>query len=79
MKKSWLSGLDSDAKEIMTGDYERSLYVRQRLEELIETKIKSAETEATSKDAYNVANWAYLQADLVGYKRALKEIIELIS
>lgn len=79
MKKSWLSGLEGDSIEVMKGDYERSLYLRQRLKEMIETKMKSSETEATSKDSYKDPNWAYLQADLVGYKRALKEVIELIS
>ena len=47
---------------------------------LVLTKVLDAhKAEALSTEKYNVANWAYLQADSIGYQRALAEAIKLIT
>lgn len=28
---------------------------------------------------YDIANWAYLQADSIGYQRAMEEVIQLLT
>ncbi len=40
-------------------------------------KAHKADQLKTSK--YEVANWAYLQADSVGYQRAIEEVINLLT
>lgn len=79
MKKTWLSGLDDDAKELMEGYYNGSPLLRERLKELVENKIDNRRKESESLKSYDSPSWVYLQADNNGYNRALKEIIELIS
>lgn len=79
MKSSWTQGLDDQSVKDVRGDYISSLVTRKRLAVLLEKKIKEADTTSLNKDGYDVANWALKQADLIGYKRALKEIINLIT
>lgn len=78
MKDSWTRGLDEQMTKDVRGDYLSSLVTRRRLAELLEKKMKEKETSSLNPDGYDIANWAYKQADTVGYKRAIKEIIELI-
>lgn len=78
MKLSWTAGLDKGQAEDMRGYFLSSHLLRKRLNKLLEDKIEVAEQNSLSKDNYEISNWAYLQADLVGYKRAINEIISLI-
>lgn len=56
-----------------------SARVRQKISEVLREKILTNNKLTRSKDAYGVSNWAYLQADGVGYERALTEVISLLS
>lgn len=79
MKISWMSGFDVDKKK----DFKQSFYaareVRERLVTLLRNKVESARTELRIKDSYESPNWAYKQADLCGYERAMLEVISLIE
>lgn len=44
-----------------------------KLEEILKSKLKEPSSD------YNNSNWAYMQADTVGYNRALKEVLKLIK
>ncbi len=79
MKKSWFDGLTDDQIKEVRGDFKSSLVVRNRLRVLIEKKIESARDASLTKGGYEVANWAFKQADGIGYERALKEVIDLIT
>lgn len=79
MKQSWTKGLDTDYSKEIRGDFKSSLILRNRMKVLLEEKIKDADKTARAKDGYDCPNWAYKQADQIGYKRALYEIIALIS
>ena len=46
---------------------------------MLEDKCSASTKTSRSKDGYDSANWAYLQADARGYERALQEVISLIS
>lgn len=63
----------------MEAGFAACAHVRQRLETLLAEKIKTRRKEIVSVDAYQSPSWAYLQADAIGYERAMKEIISLIS
>jgi len=79
MKKSWTTGLDSDCANEIKMAFTSGLTLRKRLEELIRGKEDEAIRLGRSKDGYECPNWAYKQADLVGYTRALNDIISLIE
>lgn len=79
MKSSWLKGLDPERAKDVRGDYLSSLVTRKRLIEICEERIKTADKTSLNKEGYDIANWALKQADLIGYKRAIEEIINLIN
>lgn len=79
MKASWVKGLEAEREKDVRGDYVSSLVTRKRLVEMLQDHIKTAEKTSLNKDGYDIANWPLKQADLIGYKRALGEIINLIT
>lgn len=79
MKTSLESGLDKQELEDFRGSFAASKVARKRIAEVLQKKIDSNHVYATSKDRYDSPSWPYLQADSVGYTRAIKEIISLIS
>ena len=79
MKTSWTKGLDVDEKKEVTLSFNASAVLRLRLEALLEEKIVSADKDSYSKEGYDCPNWAYKQADLAGYKRAIKDTISLLK
>lgn len=79
MKTVWTAGLSEEQKRIVTQEFKGSPAMRDRLTEMIQTKINSAFTESRSKDGYSDPSWAYKQADFLGYMRGLQEILKLIE
>lgn len=79
MKTVWFKGLDADYEKELRGDFASSVFLRKRLQEILNDKINSSQKESRSKNAYENSNWAYLQADARGYERAFSEIISLIN
>lgn len=63
-------------KDSWKESYFNSTFVTDPIKKVIEKKIEKV--NKTSEDDYNVSSWAYLQADKIGYERALKEILELL-
>ena len=78
MKQSWTNGLIAERAIQIKADFKGSYGLRERLAELILDKINSSNKNTRNKDHYEKAGWAYLQADAVGYERALNEVISLI-
>lgn len=79
MKLSWTKGLSGDAKKDVLQEYASSSNLRQRLDVLLDEKRNTAQKAIIGKDAYDSPNWAYKQADHVGYLRALEEISNLLK
>lgn len=79
MRSSWVAGLEPDAKKEIKGEYLNAHRARKRLTELCADKVELADKAGYSKDGYDCPNWAYRQADLQGYKRALHEVMNLIE
>lgn len=79
MKSSWLAGLTEQERNECKGDFIAAGKLRERLTVLLNDKCDVARTSGRAKISYETANWPYLQADLVGYERALFEVISLIS
>lgn len=79
MKKSWTNGLTADQRTDLKKDFTSSQLVRRRLIALCLDKVKSSNNSDRSKGGYDCPNWAFKQADSVGYKRALHEVMSLLE
>lgn len=78
MKVSWTKGLTKEKREEVEEAFSRGALLRRRLKELLEDKIEDERKKVRSEILYDNPNWAYRQADAVGYERALNDIISLI-
>ena len=79
MKTSLTKGLDEQQAKEVTLTFNASAVLRERLISLLSEKSIAADKESMSKDGYDCPNWAYKQADMQGYKRALSEISSLLK
>lgn len=79
MKVSWTNGLSAEQANDIKSSFIGGALLRRRLKDLIDNKVESSRGSARSKYTYETPNWAYIQADQVGYERALYEIIDLIG
>ena len=58
--------------------YLASYEYRQALIETLKGKREAARKTSLTKDSYESSNWAYKQADNVGYQRAIEEILKYL-
>lgn len=79
MKTVWYKGLKDKEKEEAIASFQSSGYMRERLTAILNEKISTNRKSSLGVDKYNSPGWAYLQADAVGYQRALEEIISIVS
>ena len=79
MKSTWVKGLSDTEAQQVTDDFNASGGLRERLVGISKAKIDTSRSSITSKDMYASPSWAYVQADAIGYERAINEIISLIS
>ena len=77
MKTSWTKGLDAQGEADIKASFKASARLRERMVELVSEK--SGASLSTAKAQYDNPNWCYQQADNVGYRRALTEIISLLE
>lgn len=78
MKKTWTQHTkDEKFIDEIKRAFLSSTVVRDRLKEICEDEIKSS--FSLSKSQYDSPNWQMLQADAIGYKRAMEKIISLLS
>jgi hypothetical protein len=79
MKAALLTGLTDQEKDEVRQSFAASSRFREKLREVLRMRVNANNKTVRSKDSYGVANWAYLQADAVGYERALVEVISLLT
>lgn len=79
MKTTIVKGLTKEQISEMEASFNAGARFRDKLVELLMARIEDARKGARSRDAYSSNSWAYLQADAIGYERALFETISLIS
>jgi hypothetical protein len=78
MKTAWTAGVkEGDKKNDIVSAFKSSPVLRKRLTEMC--KKKSESSYRLSPDEYDCVNWTLKQADSVGYRRALEEIISLLE
>lgn len=79
MKTAIVKGLTEVQAEEMRHCFVHASLLRKHLQKLLNEKINASNRMVRSKDSYSIPNWAYLQADAVGYERALTEVISLLD
>lgn len=79
MKTQWKSGLSKEAAEAIDSSFKASAFLRERLTILLKKKEESNRQKTRNASSYESPNWAYMQADAIGYERALNEVISLIE
>jgi len=78
MKSSWTQGLSPEQAIEIKKDFKGCFPTRKRLVKLLEDKISTSQKSSISKDLYASPNWSFVQADNIGYQRALNDVISLI-
>jgi len=79
MKVCWTKGLSPEKKEEVRSDFQASGALRERLASILQEKIDASRKASILKDSYESPNWAYLQADINGFVRALEEIQSILK
>lgn len=79
MKTSWTRGLDAQNAKDVTQFYKESVMLRKRLSVMLQHTIEDKRAGQVLESLYESPNWPYLQADRVGYERAIRDIIDLIK
>ncbi len=79
MKTLWTKGVPTDGKEEIKSAFERGAFLRGRLSTILKEKMDAADVVSLAKDGYDCPNWAYKQADTVGYRRAIQEILSILQ
>ncbi|HEY6020232.1 MAG TPA: hypothetical protein VIY48_10110 [Candidatus Paceibacterota bacterium] len=80
IQNSWWAHLKSDAEKAERKEIVKaSKLLREATKDVLEHKLKNLERVITSKSLYDNPNWTYLQADYVGYVRAIQEVIDLMT
>lgn len=79
MKTVLTKGLDDTRAEELEQDFRASAFLRERLTAVLTQKVESLRREVRQKETYLSPSWAYIQADYIGYERAIYEVISLIS
>jgi hypothetical protein len=79
MKTVLTKGLPKEKAEELEQDFRASAFLRERLSAILTQKVDALRREIRQKDMYQSPSWAYVQADYIGYERAIFEVISLIS
>lgn len=79
MKASITTGLEAAEAKLVQAEYLSSPLLRKRLKTLLLKKQEAMRKKRLGDDNYASPNWVGLQADAVGYQRAIDEIIGLIE
>jgi len=79
MKTSWTARLQPEQQKEVIDAFKSSALLRNRLKVILEGKEAATIKAKVSDSEFENPSWAYKQADLGGYIRALEEVISLIT
>ena len=79
MKTVLKKGLTKEQAVEIESDFKASAFFRERLSAILEDKVDALRKEVRQKNSYDSPSWAYVQADYIGFERAIYEVISLIS
>jgi len=79
MKTDWWKHLPTNQQAERKETVERSKLMREATLDVVQQKLKDLEKLQESKSNYESPAWPMLQADYIGYRRALHEMIDLLT
>jgi hypothetical protein len=79
MKTSLFKGLDEDATKEAEVNFNQAYLLRTLITKRLKDKIGNARKKSRNDKGYENPSWAYQQADLIGYERALEEVISILE
>ena len=79
MKTSVTKGLDEQATQEIRQEFIASARLRKRLIQVFQEKIETSRGKSVASSTYDSPNWAYIQADVIGFERALREVISILD
>lgn len=80
MKTDWWKDLKGEeAKAQRVADVKANRLALDLLIPILERKLEELDQAQYGKKLYDNPNWAYMQADLMGCKRTINEILELVT
>lgn len=80
MKTAWFKNAKTDQeREEIRAHFVGSARMRQHFKVMLQDKINESRNATRSKDLYANSGWAFLQADAVGYERAMTEVMSLLT
>lgn len=77
MKIKWTAHLPAERQAPFAQQIKSSLDVLERLSSILKESLEVADKSTTSD--YDKASWPYYAADRNGYKKALREVLELLD
>ena len=75
---AWTKGLEGKEKESFEETLRGNTFLLERLERILNEMDAEADRTMLGDKVWENPNWPYKQADLTGYKRALKHIKDLL-
>lgn len=81
MNTLWTKGMkrgSQEAKDI-EGAFKASAFLRNRMKEMLQAMLDEEISSKTSDNTYDNPNWAYKQADSVGYARAIRRMMATLE
>jgi hypothetical protein len=79
MLEVWTRNLNPEDKERFKNAYAGSKTVLDRQVEILDQMESDVNDLEINPKAYDIPNWSHRQADLNGYRRALKQVKNLIK
>lgn len=79
MKSSLFKGLDEQGVKDVSASFLSSKPYRDQIIKLLEEEIDGIRLQSVKSSSYDNPNWAYKQADAIGYERGLRKLISLLS
>lgn len=81
MNSAWSKGFKKGSQELvdLEAAFNEAAFLRRKLAEILERKYLEEAEKRISSSGYDTANWAYYQADAIGYARAMKEIMAMLK
>lgn len=76
---TWTAGLSKEEAAALVRRLKDSEEVFLRLSYILDQRLKDSVNKQMASQSYDKPSWPYFQADCVGYQRAMKEILTLIT
>lgn len=79
MKISILAGMTAEEKDMLKKEFHENSLLRKRLVAMLEERAMQNYKDLINTNSFDNPNWAYKQAEGVGYSRGISEIITLLN